>query len=232
MNAWPSPFERTLLLASFASALGFGMLLPLLPLYLSATGSSATLHAAVLPILFLVGHVLLRYREFRCRYVAQRRQRLLAHEGNEERGAGLRGDPAAFRNPAADRRPALGRTDQRGSRARGCIDLLVLALFPRAVAQLRSVRRALAGTRRVAARRASISSSTCCASRSKRGIVGGHIECASPHFYALLAMSGYLAGTCLSTVYTRWLHRNPGCARRDSCCRTRLMNVLRPQQSA
>lgn len=32
--------------------------------------------------------------------------------------------------------------------------------------------------------------------------VGGHIEYASPHFYALLVMAGYLAGTCLSLLFS------------------------------
>lgn len=32
--------------------------------------------------------------------------------------------------------------------------------------------------------------------------IGGHIEYASPHFYALLVMAGYLAGTCLSLLFS------------------------------
>ena len=37
-------------------------------------------------------------------------------------------------------------------------------------------------------------------------IVGGHIEYASPHFYALLVMSGYLGGTCLSLLVSSHRH--------------------------
>ena len=33
-------------------------------------------------------------------------------------------------------------------------------------------------------------------------IVRGHIEYVSPHFYALLVMTGYLAGTCLSLLFS------------------------------
>lgn len=33
-------------------------------------------------------------------------------------------------------------------------------------------------------------------------IVGGHIEYASPHFYVLLVMTGYLAGTCFSLLFS------------------------------
>jgi hypothetical protein len=32
--------------------------------------------------------------------------------------------------------------------------------------------------------------------------IGGHIEYASPHFYRLLVMAGYLAGTCLSLLFS------------------------------
>lgn len=46
--------ERALLLAAFSAALGLGMLLPALPLYLSSTGGGAPLHLAALPIVFLV----------------------------------------------------------------------------------------------------------------------------------------------------------------------------------
>lgn len=45
--------ERALLLAAFSSALGLGMLLPLLPLYLSAAGSELAWHMGALPTVFL-----------------------------------------------------------------------------------------------------------------------------------------------------------------------------------
>ena len=32
--------------------------------------------------------------------------------------------------------------------------------------------------------------------------VGGHIEYVSPHFYVALVMTGYLAGTCLSLLFS------------------------------
>ena len=50
--------ERALVLAAFSAALGFGMLLPLLPLYLSASASEQSWHAGVLPVVFLAGAAL------------------------------------------------------------------------------------------------------------------------------------------------------------------------------
>lgn len=46
--------ERALLLAAFSAALGLGMLLPALPLYLSSTGGGTAWHLAALPVVFLV----------------------------------------------------------------------------------------------------------------------------------------------------------------------------------
>ena len=45
--------ERALLLAAFSTALGLGMLLPLLPLYVSSTGDAATWHLGAAPVVFL-----------------------------------------------------------------------------------------------------------------------------------------------------------------------------------
>jgi MFS transporter, DHA1 family, multidrug resistance protein len=45
--------ERALLFAAFSAALAFGTLIPVLPVYLSATGSESSWHVAALPVVFL-----------------------------------------------------------------------------------------------------------------------------------------------------------------------------------